>query len=215
MKRGDVAWEGSGVGWVLVFILFSQYNRVSGAFEEDLVMHKIWLSKLAFENLIRDAASESNLYVVIAVVESYFEFMVRVLLDKIRLTRSEQKEYWHGRAFDVLHGKRRKLLGKMMKLPAKVIDGNASNILHEVRKLRNDMLHDVLYEPDLQRLETFMGKCFETPLDPRSREQWKSSQDKLQWQFCHQVLTAYVQIVNKYGHEVDSRIAEYLKAGGE
>jgi len=81
-------------------------------------MHTILKREQEFEDFIRGVASNEiepfgGLYALVAVVESYFELIVRVLLDKIELTEDEKKTYRHGIAIDVLCGKEKKLCGKI------------------------------------------------------------------------------------------------------
>ena len=168
-------------------------------------MHIIWRREKEFEDFIGAVASKKiepfgGLYVLIAVVESYFEFIARVLLDKIKLSEAEKKKWKHGNAINMLAGKKRKL-----------IDEEDKNILHEVGQLRNDMLHDILYQPDLKRLKEFMQKSFNEKLDQADEHRCSSSPEKIESLFCAQVVTAYAKISNKYKHKVDGKIADYLK----
>lgn len=167
-------------------------------------MHIIWKRKAEFEDFIRGVASEKiepfgGLYVLIAAVESYFELIVRVLLDKIGLSKAQlrKENYTQKKAIDELYNK-------------KLIDEESKNILHEVRELRNDMLHDVLYKPDLNRLQEFMQKYSNKKLDPADEYRCSSSSEELERIFCHQIVTAYAKISNKYKKRVDKKIADYL-----
>jgi len=168
-------------------------------------MHIIWRREKEFEDFIREVASKKikpfgGLYALVAVVESYFEFMARILLDKIELREADKKKWVHGTAIDMLAGKK-----------MRSIDEEAKNIFHEVRKLRNDMLHDILYEPDLNRLQEFMQNCFDRELDRREKEKCSSSEEELERIFCNKITEAYAEISNKYKKQIDEKIAEYLK----
>lgn len=179
-------------------------------------MHFIWRRKQEFEDFIRKVASKEikqfgGLYVLVAAVESYFELIVRALLDKIELTIDEKKCYKHGKAIDILYGEEKELCGKKVRLRTRLIDEQARNTFHEVRELRNDMLHDILYKPDLERLQTFVQKCFGDRLDPAEEERCKSSEEELERVFCNKIVQAYAKISNKYKRQTDEKIANYLE----
>lgn len=167
-------------------------------------MHIIWKREREFEDFISGVASKKielfgGLYVLIAVVESYFEFITRVLSDKIELSKGEKWGLKHCGAINELAEKKR------------LIDEENKEIFHQVRLLRHVMLHDILYQPDLKKLKEFMQTCFDEKLDPADEDRCKSSPDEIERILCHKVVTAYAKISNKYKHQVDKKIADYLK----
>ena len=55
-----------------------------------------------------------------------------------------------------------------------------------------------------------MQKCFNKKLDQAEKDRCSSSEG-LEKIFCHQIVTAYAKISNKYKRRVDEKIADYLK----
>ena len=179
-------------------------------------MHVVWRRKADFEDFIGRVASEKTkvfggLYVLVAGVESYFELLVRVFLEKIKLTESEKKTYKHRKAVNVLSGKEEEICGKTMQSSPRMINEQDESILHEVRKLRNAMMHDVLYRPDLNSLKQFVRDCFDEELDQAEKRRCSSSDVELERVFCAKVTRAYSEICNRYKQKVDKKIADYLR----
>ena len=167
-------------------------------------MHIIWKKKEDFEDFIRDTVSYTKqtsvaLYANVVLVESYFEFVTRILLEQFELSEEDEDNWRQSVAIDQLASKK-----------LKIIDQDDKEIFHAVRKLRNDVVHNIRFEPDLERLKEFMQTCFNKKLDPANGIRCASSSEELNRIFCHQIVTAYAKISNKYKKQVGERIADYL-----
>ena len=134
-----------------------------------------------------------RLYSLVAVVETYFEFICRVFLGKFKGKGPKQ-------------GKSIKKLRKR-----RIIDDEAKNIMQEVKKVRDDMLHNLFYAPDIEQLRTFKKKCFDEDLNPGD-EYICRDQDHLEQIFSSVLTKAYTIIANKYKDEVDRLINTHLKS---
>lgn len=163
----------------------------------------IWKKEKEFEDFIRDIVSNMKpssvaLYANVVLVESYFEFITRTLLEQFELSEEDEAKWKQSDSIDQL-----KKLNK--------IDQNDKQIFHAVRQLRNKVVHNITFKPDLNTLQEFMRKCFNKKLDPAGEHRCKSSCEELERIFCHQIVTAYAKISNKYKQQVDKKIADYLK----
>lgn len=168
-------------------------------------MHSIWKREIEFEDFIRDTVSTIKyplvaLYANIVLVESYFEFITRILLGQFELSDEEEDNWRQCDAID-------KLASKQLK----IIDQNDKEILHAVRKLRNKVVHNIRFEPNLKRLQEFVQTCFNEKLDPSYEFRCSSSQEELEKIFCSKIVYAFALISNKYKQQVDHKIADYLK----
>lgn len=168
-------------------------------------MHMIWKKEIEFEDFIRDTVSNMKpfsvaLYANVVLVESYFEFITTILLEQFELSEEDECKWKQSVAIDQLASKK-----------LKIIDQNDKQIFHAVRKLRNKVVHNIRFEPDLERLKEFMRTCFNKKLDPADECRCLSSSEDLKRIFCHQIVTAYAKISNKYKQQVDKKIADYLK----
>ena len=161
-------------------------------------MHVIWRRESEFEDFAKEVASspereKGRLYSLVAAVETYFEFVCKVFLGKFK-----------GRS-----PKQRKSINKLHK--RKIIDREARDIMCEVRELRDDMLHDLFFEPDIGRLRRFKKKCFSEDLNPADEYKCKD-QGELERMFTHEVTKAYAGISSKYKSKVDIRIKSYIES---
>jgi len=168
-------------------------------------MHIIWRKEIKFEDFIRDTVSNIKqpsvaLYANVVLVESYFEFITRILLGQFELSEEDEEKWKQAVAIDQLASKK-----------LKIIDKNDKEIFHAVRKLRNKVVHNIRFEPDLKRLQEFMQTCFNKKLDPADEHRCSSSSEELERKFCNQVVTAYAEISRKYKRQVDKKTADYLK----
>lgn len=168
-------------------------------------MHFIWKRKMEFENFIRGIASNKikpfgGLYALITVVESYFELISRVLMDKIGLSKADLKRKENNQ-----ENLTKDLLNEGS------IDEVTNEIFHEVRKIRNDLVHDVLYKPDLRRLQEFVKTCFNSELDPAEIQMCLLSEEKLEQIFCNKITEAYCYVSNKHNKQVEMKLAEYIE----
>lgn len=168
-------------------------------------MYNVWKREIEFEEFIRDTVSKVKqssvaLYMNVVIVESYFEFITRVLLEQFELSEEEEKKWKQSVAIDQLAGKTHN-----------IFDQHDKKIFHAVRKLRNKVVHDITFRPDLEILQKFMKKCFNKELDPEDKHMCQSSCEKLERTFCHQIVIAYAKMANKYKKLVNKKIINYLE----
>lgn len=159
-------------------------------------MHYIWRREKEFVDFLEKQVVEGGIYTAVAVVESFFELMTMALLRKLGSARKPRQKT---------------AITKLFSTTGKMPDREAEAIFNEVRELRNDMLHNVLYQPDINRLKDFMQKCFGERLETAEEIRCGESEEQLERIFRHKITTAYAQIVGKYKKEVDMKISDYIK----
>jgi|LGVF01.1.fsa_nt_gb hypothetical protein len=167
-------------------------------------MHTIWKKETEFEHFIRDTVSNMKyssvaMYANVVLVESYFEFITRILLDQFELSEEEGAQWKQSIAIDQLASKR-----------SKRISQDDKEIFHAVRKLRNNVAHNIRFEPDIKILQEFIKTCFGEKLESAVMQRCSSSEE-LEKEFCNQIVRAYAKISNEYKKQVDEKIADYLK----
>lgn len=160
-------------------------------------MHVVWRRKLEFESFVSSVASrreceDSRLYILVAVVETYFELVTQVL--QARLGSSHLP-------------KQSKRIQDLK--TATAIDSRLASIMDQVRCLRNDLLHDLLYEPDMARLKAFKKICFGEELSAGDEAMLQEA-DQREWYFAHLVTRAYAEVYNALESRVGAEIANYL-----
>jgi len=160
---------------------------------------------MEFENFIRDTVSNIKpssiaLYADVVLVESYFEFITRVLLGQFELSDIEERKWKQSVCIDRLASKK-----------SQTFDQNDKAIFHAVRALRNKMVHNILFKPDIKALKEFIKTCFNKELGLSKEHRCSTSFEELERTFCHQIVTAYAKMTNKFKRQVDKKIADYLK----
>lgn len=161
-------------------------------------MHVIWRRECEFEDFIQSIVSDEKhkqkrLYLLVAAVESYFELLTRVLLGKIGGRMPKQEK-----AIACL-------------VANATISAETAKIMNQVRRVRNSMLHDLLYDLPADRVVEFKSECFGETFNVAEALRLDDP-DEREWLLIRELTRAYCQVVNACKHEVDTRISVYLSA---
>ncbi|RLB06533.1 MAG: hypothetical protein DRG50_05400, partial [Deltaproteobacteria bacterium] len=78
-------------------------------------MDALWKKEIEFQNFIKDIASNMKypsvaLYADIVLIESYFEFVTRILLGQFELTEEEEDNRKQAAAIDQLAGEKYRII---------------------------------------------------------------------------------------------------------
>jgi hypothetical protein len=162
-------------------------------------VHRIWRRTQEFKSFIQAVASDQDrdkgrLYSVSAVVETYFELVTMALL--------------------VEFGKKLKQGKSIRKLvKQKVLSTQHADLMMQVLQLRNDLLHNLLFEPSTARLKKFRRKALNGAFSP-DEEMRCSDIEAREAIFTADLVTAYAQIYNAYDGRVGVKISAYIEGGG-
>jgi len=87
-----------------------------------------------------EAKLGNQLYVMTGIIQTYYEFISCILDNKTKTSNSQAEQL------------------KKLKTNCTITE-QQYNIMDETRKLRNKLLHDLLYEPTAQEIINFHDKC--------------------------------------------------------
>ena len=129
-----------------------------------------------------EAKLGNQLYVMTGIIQTYYEFISCILDNKTTTSNTQAKQ-----------------LEKLKNNTT--ITEQQYNIMDETRKLRNKLLHDLLYEPTAQEIIDFHDKCLNSSPKLLAPEQ-------VEGQFLNSVLTGYCFIDAQLRSTIEKKFDE-------
>ena len=167
-------------------------------------MNPLWERKKEFNDFLKNTVSKTQpafvaLYSNVVLVESYFEFITRMLLEQFVLTPSQERNWKQATAIDQLAGRH-----------FRIINQDDKEILKAVCELRNKIVHNIRYEPDISTLKDLKRKITPSSNWDDSDEARFQDSEALYRETCHQIVIAYAKITHNYERKVDQKIVNYV-----
>ena len=124
----------------------------------------------------------NQLYIMTGIIQTYYEFISCILDNKTTTSNIQSKQ-----------------LAKLKN--NNIISEQQYNIMDETRKVRNKLLHDLLYEPTAQEIIDFHEKCLNSKPNLLAPEQ-------VEGQFLNSILNGYCFIDAQLRSEIGKKFVE-------
>lgn len=149
-----------------------------GVLEDRIQQFRTFLAEASHN----EAKFDKQLYLMTGIVETFYEFVARVLDGKVR-SREDQAP----------------LLKKLRDDGTIALTQYA--IMNETRDLRNKLLHDLTYSPDVPKLVALVKACFDEDWSP-AHTAGLSDAAAIEFQMTHQVIRGYCVIDNQLQRQI-------------